>query len=371
MIAVASVALIGIGAVQLFPTGQPTGPYQLVDRQVGEAFFDAYRFWDGPDSLGSAGHNVYVGKPKADELGLFAIDAEGDVIMKSTPTPDGPRSSIRLEGRQRYDRGLFILDVAHLPNGCGVWPAWWMTDEAHWPDHGEIDIVEGINTQTVAKTALHTRESCSMFAHVPDWEHTGVWDRSTGLPDTYTGFPDFETSVPADDCWAMAPHRWANQGCVMMSQEEGTIGEGFNQNGGGVYILEWDPANRYIRSWVFGTELPANLQEALSTAALPKHQQVAPDSDTWGTPYAYFAIGETTGCSADHFQNMRMVFNLAFCGTVAGNRFTKDCPALSEEFNVEGDPILSCNAYIESNPDALDEAYWKIRGVYVYERTMQ
>jgi hypothetical protein len=31
----------------------PTGPYELVELQEGEKFFDFYKFYDGPDSLGS------------------------------------------------------------------------------------------------------------------------------------------------------------------------------------------------------------------------------------------------------------------------------------------------------------------------------
>ena len=62
------------------------------------------------------------------------------VYMSSLPTEKGPRDSVRLEGKTRYDRGLFILDLRHLPTGCGVWPAFWLTDEDVWPDHGEIDV---------------------------------------------------------------------------------------------------------------------------------------------------------------------------------------------------------------------------------------
>ena len=47
--------------------------------------------------------------------------------------PFGNRESVRLEGKRRFDRGLFILDVEHMPSGCGVWPAWWLTDEEAWP----------------------------------------------------------------------------------------------------------------------------------------------------------------------------------------------------------------------------------------------
>lgn len=61
---------------------------------------------------------------------------------------------------------------------------------------------------------------------------------------------------------------------------------------------------------------------------------------------------------------MRLVFNLAFCGSVAGNRFQLDCPKIAKEFK-------TCNDWVKSDPDELKEAYWKIRGVYVYEREWQ
>ena len=153
-----------------------------------------------------------------------------------------------------------------------------------------------------------------------------------------------------------------------MSADNGTIGEPMNDIGGGVYVLEWDPDNGYIKSWVFKRDsIPEILQESIDTAS-DKKNKVLPDPETWDLPYAYFAIGENSGCSSDHFKNNRLIFNLAFCGQVAGNRFFKDCPALSKQFKVHNDSVLSCNAYLESEPEALSEAYWKIRGVYVYER---
>ena len=178
-----------------------------------------------------------------------------------------------------------------------------------------------------------------------------------------------------------------------------------NSNGGGIYALEWDPENHYIKSWVFSPDIPQNLQDAIDTAGSEDaSERVMPDPHSWGLPYAYFAIGDTTGCSADHFKNMRIVFNLAFCGNVAGNRFTGECSDLAKKFNVTNDhgnhdPVLTCNAYIESNPEALEEAFWKIKvrvslilfceyfksilgttsqscelnlqGVYVYERELE
>jgi hypothetical protein len=146
-----------------------------------------------------------------------------------------------------------------------------------------------------------------------------------------------------------------------------------NQNGGGIYALEWDPANKYIRSWVFTPHetAPMNILDTIRTSGEEDEtNRVTPDTDLWGLPYAYFAIGEDTGCSADHFKNMRVVFNLAFCGTVAGNRFFKDCPIQAKAFNVSDNAVDTCNAFIKSDSELLDEAYWKIKGLYVYEREM-
>jgi len=173
----------------------------------------------------------------------------------------------------------------------------------------------------------------------------------------------------------MAPHQWANQGCVAVDGRNDTLGPALNQAGGGVYALQWDPIlQKAIRSWAFPKShgIPANLQLALDTASNPDETtRVVPDPNQWGIPYAVFAIGDGTGCSSDHFDQMRLVLNTAFCGTVAGYRFFRDWPVQAHQFNVSNDPVLSCNAWIQSRPKELEEAYWKIRGVYVYERAWE
>lgn len=366
-----------------------TGSYRLVQVQEGAQFSDFYQFYSGNDTLGSAGFNVYVNQSRAVHQGLLQIqpspqpnDDPRDVIRLQSAAPSepgGPRESVRLEGHTRWNSGLFILDVDHVPAGCGQWPAFWLTDTAHWPDHGEIDFVEGINTQSVVKTALHTTDRCSMYAHVPSYAMTGQWDRATGIPDTFTGLLDNTTNLPADNCHVLAPHQWMNQGCVIQSPEEDTLGPGFNQRGGGVFVLQWDPlVTHSIQSWVFPKSgpIPDNLRDSIQSASTFDHHQhessestpIAPDPQSWNVlPYGYFAIGNTTGCSADHFSNMNLILNLAFCGNVAGNRFFMDCPEMRGKAT---DPIQACNEYIASEPKDLDEAYFAIRGVYAYERNV-
>jgi len=146
---------IGISAAQKKAWTNATGPYRIVNIHEGKKFFEGFSFYQGADSLGSAGDLTYKSEKDSFDMNLANVTTETTqnpfdpsapetphdfVYMSSKPTKQGPRDSVRLEGNTRYDRGLFILDLRHLPTGCGVWPAFWLTDEDVWPDHGEIDV---------------------------------------------------------------------------------------------------------------------------------------------------------------------------------------------------------------------------------------
>ena len=145
------------------------------------------------------------------------------------------------------------------------------------------------------------------------------------------------------------------------------MGQPLNDKGGGIFALEWDPVNRHIRTWVFSphTAVPENLVKSIRSAGEPNvEDRVMPNPDLWPLPYGYFPIDQGTNCEGSKFKNMRLVLNTALCGSVAGNRFFLDCKNESKKFK-------TCNEYIKSDPEALKEAYWKIRGVYVYQRQWQ
>jgi hypothetical protein len=461
------------------------GPYKLVEKHVGVTFFDYYDFYVGSDSGGSDGYQTYVSRNRAEEIGLINVgvssvdDGDGADNDKkeqysfvtlsssvsssnsSTTTHINSRGkekiieSLRLESKTRFNSGLLILDVDHVPFGCGVWPAFWTTDESNWPNSGEVDILETFNQRTTTKTALHTSEFCNMkYNYNNENEHeneqqqqrqrqpnrsewTGFWEESMPIPDWY-----YEAGLPirrpqqkeqqnnlANDCWVMMPYDWANQGCVINSNIQNSVGKQRNTLGGGIYVMEWDPINGYIKGWVFGRRqqqdggggggsgdnsdenddehsdgmleiLPDNLREHLEfvnnnnnngggTSDNKTQLLSLPQLDPmkFGRPYSYFAIGNDTGCTNDHYRNHRIVINLAFCGAVSGNLFQLDCPNLYERYKYSkrtatttrggsGRSLLSsretCEAYLDSDlgRNALkDEAYWKIRGVYLYQRT--
>ena len=57
----------------------------------------------------------------------YTTEKEPFVYMSTSPSEEGPRYSVRLEGLRRFNRGLFILDLRHMPVGCATWPAFWLT----------------------------------------------------------------------------------------------------------------------------------------------------------------------------------------------------------------------------------------------------
>ena len=55
-------------------------PYKLVERQVVNTFFDHYMFYNGADSIGSGGYQIYVSQDKAKELGIYNITKEEMIV---------------------------------------------------------------------------------------------------------------------------------------------------------------------------------------------------------------------------------------------------------------------------------------------------
>lgn len=235
-----------------------------------------------------------------------------------TVAPTGGRRSTRVESRKTYTHGLFISDIAHMPDStCGVWPALW-TVGSNWPASGEIDIIEGVNTDTTDTVTLHTSPGCKL-------EHTG------SLPTS-----KMETSnCNADTAFA---------GCAVTTTNQQGYGTGFNAAGGGIYAMEW--TSQTIKVFFF----PRNAIPADITAG-------EPDPTKWGLPVAAFS---GSGCSIDdHFKKHQIVINTTFCGQWAGKVWSEDktCSKLAP----------TCDEYVAANPDVFTTAFWQINSLKVYQ----
>lgn len=118
--------------------------WTLVDNYSGSSFASKFSFFTGADP--THGHVKYVNQATATQQGLYKLQNNKVYIgVDKTNNAPGGRSSIRLESKKSYTRGLFILDLDHMPGSiCGTWPAFWLLGSGNWPQNGEIDIIEGL-----------------------------------------------------------------------------------------------------------------------------------------------------------------------------------------------------------------------------------
>lgn len=207
-----------------------------------------------------------------------------------------------------------------MPGGiCGTWPAFW-TVGPNWPDAGEIDIIEGVNSQSANSMALHTSSGCSISNNAM-----------------------FSGSITTPNCDVNAMGQATNAGCQIATSNRASYGAGFNQGQGGVFATEWTGA--HISIWFFPRgSIPSDISSG------------SPDPSSWGTPEAAF-VG---GCNIDQFfSNQQIVFDTTFCGDWAGNVWNSD-PVCSSKAS-------TCQSFVQNNPSAFADAYWTVNSLKVYQ----
>ncbi|THU95364.1 glycoside hydrolase family 16 protein [Dendrothele bispora CBS 962.96] len=316
-----SSAVIAQQGPQVFQIPNPQGQqYVLQDTYQDHGFYDW--LWETNDDP-THGRVNYVDQQTAIERNL-TYASEGKFVMRADHTsmvaPGGRgRDSNRIQSKKAYSNSLFVLDVQHMPTGCGTWPAFWSLSQAGpWPHGGEIDIIEGVNQNTKNLASLHTLPNCNM-------PQSRVQTGQT-------------ISVNCDSAVNF------NQGCGVASTQESSYGPGFNACGGGWYVMERN--NVGIKIWFFSRCSPPPPE--FQSTSLPIN------TGNWSPPDAYFPFGDN--CSyLDHFDAHSIVFDLTFCGDWAGSAFpTSGCgPA-------------QCADFVDQNPGAFTEAYWEINSLRIY-----
>ncbi|RYO92954.1 hypothetical protein DL764_008056 [Monosporascus ibericus] len=284
--------------------------YSIRDSYNKTNFFQGFEFYSGPDPTQGFVNYQTAFEANAASLAGYANDAVYLGVDSGAPNPVGGRASTRVNTKNKYTKGLFIADIAHMPSStCGVWAAYWSFGDG-WPGNGEIDIIEGVNRNRSSTYTLHTSEGCS--------------------------FQQGDCNSPGD----------GTQGCSNPHDETQLYGDAFNEIGGGIYATEW--TSQAIRFWFFPR-----------TGAMP--QDIAaesPNPNTWGAPAATFS---GPGCSIDqHFKEHQIVFNTALCGQWAGRVFGSDPVCASQ--------ASTCEEFVAANPERFREAYWLINSLKIYQQ---
>jgi hypothetical protein len=302
------------------PTPSAGSPYKLVEDFSGANFFDHFTFNTFPDP--TLGYVNYVDKATAQSKGLIAYDAAKDLVrisVESSTIPAGGtdmRKSVRISSNTVFNSGLFIIDVAHMPEGVSTWPAFW-TFGPDWPNNGEIDIIEGVNNNNRNMSTLHSKAGCNM---------NPVNSIQTMLGE-YTGSRDCNDNGGKNGCPTTGP--------------ADSFGPNFNNNGGGVYATLWNSAG--VKVWFFPrTKIPVDLAAG------------NPDPSKWGLPTSNFEFGNN--CTANNYVNHNVIVNTTLCGEWAGPTFNGPYSS----------GWAACNEFVQNNPSAFSKAYWEIRYIRAF-----
>jgi nicotinate-nucleotide pyrophosphorylase (carboxylating) len=359
-IALASLAILG-NAQEDHST--ESGQYTLTDDFTYKNFFSAFDFFDGPDP--TKGFVKYQNQELAIKQGLvgFLDDTQSVFIGVDYKTKDSVgRASVRLESRKSWNRGLLITDIIHMPSSqCGAWPAFWLlSSSAEWPKGGEVDILEGVNDYESNSVTLHTTTGC-------------IIDNSTSTEGESGAVGDiapFTGLMSTDDCNVAALGQEKNVGCSIHAPKTMTgiqtrggsgdtdnsgialfpsYGTQFNKAQGGVYAMEWTATG--ISVWFFPRDSPGFTERFSFNVTVP-------DPASWGIPIAHFG---GSGCDfSERFQDLKIIFNTAFCGEWAGAKWDESCAKKTD--------VATCNEYVRENPEVFKEAYWKIAGLKWFQK---
>lgn len=115
-----------------------------------------FDFYTGDDPV--MGYVNFLNEEDAVQRKLFQVMPNNSIYIgvDSENRVEGKgRESIRLHSKRRYNHGLFILDLAHMPVSiCGTWVSFWLYGwDRPWPQDGEIHIIKSkSNTSNFTKS---------------------------------------------------------------------------------------------------------------------------------------------------------------------------------------------------------------------------
>ncbi|KIJ39902.1 glycoside hydrolase family 16 protein, partial [Sphaerobolus stellatus SS14] len=262
--------------VAILPAVSMATTWSLTDTFVGTGFLSAFSH----QAIADPTHGRVNYLSQSDALAKnITFASEDSFIMRADSTtvldPAGPgRDSVRIQSNSQFTSHVLIMDIRHMPEGCATWPAAWELGD-DWPNNGEVDIIEGVNSSPPNQATLHTTAGCSIPAST---DQTG--------------------KTVTTDCDVAVAN---NAGCGVQADTASSFASGFNSVGGGWYAMERTDDSINVWFW------------SRSDGSVPNDVKNAPitiDTSTWGTPFANFP---DTDCDfSSHFGPHNIVVDLTF-----------------------------------------------------------
>ncbi|PLW58836.1 hypothetical protein PCANC_00258 [Puccinia coronata f. sp. avenae] len=302
--------------------------YNLTLNSAGTKFFDDWNFFSESDPT----HGLVTYQPVADawkhglvsvgpsSLDTSLITAKMKVDNTSWLATGEGRKSVRLTSKKSFKYGLLVLDAIKMPFGCSTWPAFWTVGN-NWPQDGEIDIVEGVNMLNTNQMTVHSGPGCAI---------------TNPMSQSAVG------NVLNTDCDVNAS---SNLGCGVHDRSNASYGQPFNQQGGGVFAMEWSSSG--ISIWRFARgEVPKDLQSGTT-----------PQPSTWTIrPSAHWSSNVCSNMN-DKFSEHNIIFDITLCGDWAGS---------AGVFNANNACSGTCTDLVK-DPTNYDNANWEIASVKLYQ----
>ncbi|EJF59657.1 hypothetical protein DICSQDRAFT_171836 [Dichomitus squalens LYAD-421 SS1] len=272
-------------AVALLSASYALGAFNLVKSYSGSTFFDGWQYDSVPGYDNTTnGHVFYLDGAHANASHLTYVNDAGRAIIKvdneTVVSYPNKRNSVRISTEDFFDIGsVFLFDATHVPYGCSVWPSFWTTGN-HWPNTGEIDILESYNLEQANQMTLHTTEGCSQAPNVQQVGKTNDTDCGAG---------------------------GSTIGCTVVETKANSFGEDFANNQGGVWAAWFDETGISVWFWS-RKDVPASVSGATNTI----------DPTTFGTPSAAWPSGSSCDISKA-FGKQQLVIDITLCGDKAGD----------------------------------------------------
>ncbi|KAF8998142.1 hypothetical protein BDQ17DRAFT_1428632 [Cyathus striatus] len=219
----------------------------------------------------------------------------------------GSRNSVKIVTQAAYSLGsVWIIDLFHVPYGCGVRPAVWSMAPTQvggeWPRGGCIGTFEALNKEISSQMMLYTEGKCNASSSNSNQNQASI--------------------VNTTDCSG-------SEGCITTNAGFPSFGPEFNSAGGGVYITEF--AFNGISIWFFPrNNIPPNW--APSICGLEDFTQV--------------------------FLPQSLAIEIALCDDLSNARYNQTCsPGNCQKETAFG------------NGSNFSEAYFEIGSVQVFNQT--